>query len=516
MFDSATSFNQPIGMWNLTSATTMNNMFSGALSFHQNIKRWRVFFVYTIYTYGDDQLLEHDTWISSESHFGNIIGVHDFESHCFCLDGWSSDLNYSDGCDCSCPGGFTPATSYMEYLLLGSGCELDQCPDGSVAVNSSEICWRNTAEWKATETEPSRHCRPTIVACSCHRPWFGSIQPSISGLTGTCDFVWWEWLCVVLILFLILVLVKSELWHLSFLVASLLLRPRRLHLNERDVFYEYYFVSREQILNYTGVTLPHYQKAQETFTFHPKIFNLEAILQNQKDLRGYAAVSHRWFGELHPDPQGLKLAKIKAFLEKHVHIHYVWIDFLCMPQCLSLDGQRRARRSKDDEAYFRQALEHLYLLFLGARVLILLDKAYQSKFWTSFEFWLSLQVPSAVEGLTSSARWNRRDFVLPMLNADWHDVAALRSQWGGKSPGEAFRKLAGEDIAVTNQRDKEQQLAKLRDLPEKMMEICKEHNLIRAGVRQIWCCQHRCKQRCHDQLSKTRCCRMFNDDATLD
>ena len=42
MFSGATSFNQPIGNWNVSNVTLMNKMFSGATSFNQPISDWDV------------------------------------------------------------------------------------------------------------------------------------------------------------------------------------------------------------------------------------------------------------------------------------------------------------------------------------------------------------------------------------------------------------------------------------------------------------------------------------------
>jgi surface protein len=42
MFSGATSFNQPIGNWNLQLPISMWHMFSGATSFNQDIGNWDV------------------------------------------------------------------------------------------------------------------------------------------------------------------------------------------------------------------------------------------------------------------------------------------------------------------------------------------------------------------------------------------------------------------------------------------------------------------------------------------
>ena len=54
----------------------------------------------------------------------------------------------------------------------------------------------------------------------------------------------------------------------------------------------------------------------------------------------------------------------------------------CMPQ-----GERTAA----EKISFMWMLRNVNLLYLGTQVLVLLDLSYQSRFWTQFEAWLSMQ-----------------------------------------------------------------------------------------------------------------------------
>ena len=65
---------------------------------------------------------------------------------------------------------------------------------------------------------------------------------------------------------------------------------------------------------------------------------------------------------------------------------------------------------------FKMMLSRINDLYLGARVLIILDISYMSRFWTQAEAWLSLQNVGP-DGLEYSKRTERRVFVAPIHNA---------------------------------------------------------------------------------------------------
>ena len=87
-----------------------------------------------------------------------------------------------------------------------------------------------------------------------------------------------------------------------------------------------------------------------------------------------------------------------------------------------------------------------------------------SRFWTQFEAFLSFRKVTA-NGLDLTPLSERRDAIICIHNADSEfDPPKLRKMWGNKTADEAYAILAKPDITVTNQKDKDVQLPKLKRL----------------------------------------------------
>lgn len=78
----------------------------------------------------------------------------------------------------------------------------------------------------------------------------------------------------------------------------------------------------------------------------------------------HLTVSHRWMSPDVPDPDGIQLGAIMTFLDSRPSVQWVWYDAWCMPQ---------GKRTQSEEAEFSQMLANVNMLFLGTRVLLLLD-----------------------------------------------------------------------------------------------------------------------------------------------
>ena len=86
---------------------------------------------------------------------------------------------------------------------------------------------------------------------------------------------------------------------------------------------------------------------------------------------------------------------------------------------------------------------------------------------TQFEAWLSMQQAS-IRGLESAPVSARRIAVQCMKGAPNSLADALVEEWGDVTVEIAQQKLAGSDVAVTNQSDKEILLPKLIEMDEKV------------------------------------------------
>ena len=165
-------------------------------------------------------------------------------------------------------------------------------------------------------------------------------------------------------------------------------------------------------------------------------------------------VSHRWEQPDEPDTMGVQLATLKGYLADHPKINFVWFDYSCMPQ---------RPRLKEEEEEFSAMLSGINVIYLGMKVLILLDMSYMSRFWTQAEAWMSMQ-DASTSGLATASEAKRRYTIVPLHNADASLSDMLIKLWAGKSTQEAHGVLERPDVLVTNQSDKERQLPKVLKL----------------------------------------------------
>ena len=151
-----------------------------------------------------------------------------------------------------------------------------------------------------------------------------------------------------------------------------------------------------------------------------------------------------------------RLKAIKAYLEAHPDIEWVWFDYSSMPQ-----GDDRTPKEK---AEFDLMLAAIADLYLTARVLILLDGSYASRFWTLTEAWCSMQTVTP-EGLRPATEAECRYTISCIHNATTETTAkGLVDLVSIQTPEAMHDILRKPDVFVTNVKDKETMLPKIREI----------------------------------------------------
>jgi hypothetical protein len=121
----------------------------------------------------------------------------------------------------------------------------------------------------------------------------------------------------------------------------------------------------------------------------------------------------RWEQPSKPDTKGEQLRQLQAHLRAHRDIQYVWYDYACMPQRSTTDVDDRTQA---DLKEFDLMLSSIADLYLTAKVLILLDKTYPTRFWTTMEAWCSMQT-STSSGVRPSREGEQRYSIACIHNA---------------------------------------------------------------------------------------------------
>ena len=255
---------------------------------------------------------------------------------------------------------------------------------------------------------------------------------------------------------------------------------------KEDPEVEFYFVPRDVVLGFDGGadggSLPRFQALRDAYQLIKFKVSLRGAVRGEYAGK-FGVASHRWEDPAVPDASGEQLKKIQAHLRENPAIEYYWYDYWCMPQAAFDDAKdpetgelvhrdgKREDRSPDELAEFDIMLKHVNALYLGMQVLLIMDLSYVSRFWTQFEAWLSMQ-RTTDQGLSSAvgSPSELRYEVVGVLNAKT-DIQRLQIEdmWGTATPEEAHDKLKRNDVTVTNQKDKEFFLPKIKAINRAVM-----------------------------------------------
>ena len=192
--------------------------------------------------------------------------------------------------------------------------------------------------------------------------------------------------------------------------------------------------------------------------------------------REILVISHRWQTKEDPDPKGEQLREVMRYVIDNEDIKYVWFDYWCMPQ---------GKRAPEEEVAFRYMLTHSNYLYLGCTVLILVDREYLKRFWTQFEAWVAMR-KSSESGLVDVKKDEEKRWVIVAptetnLRAAKKIKELLEESWQTTTVEDAEKTLNQDDIDVTNQKDKEIMLPKLKQLDVDSSEIFRKKGVF--GIR---------------------------------
>jgi vacuolar protein 8 len=230
-----------------------------------------------------------------------------------------------------------------------------------------------------------------------------------------------------------------------------------------------WFIKADKLRRCDDRVLPRFQDLlrQKPDWFEEKEITLEGACKHE-----YAdevlAVSHCWEQPDEPDTEGKQLAAMRKYVRDKLAIKHVWVDFSCAPQKA---GDKE--RSPAEELVFGRTLRFVNLLFLGSRVLILCDRTYKTRFWTLLEAWISMQTVTD-DGLVPATPERRRCDIVPIHDASSVTVSELEALVVGKSLDAIYEMLKSPGIRVTNQTDKDTQLAKLLGLDSQVGQVVRK------------------------------------------
>jgi hypothetical protein len=160
----------------------------------------------------------------------------------------------------------------------------------------------------------------------------------------------------------------------------------------------FYFLPRAAVLGARTKQLGRMQELRDSLQLVKLAIDLNEAFQGKGLIENILFVSHRWEDWATPDETGAQLAALQAHLRAHPEVQYVWFDYACMPQRSSGCRPDKDDRTTAEKAEFDLMLSAIADLYLTAKVLILLDTMYRTRFWTTMEGWCSMQQVTSGEG----------------------------------------------------------------------------------------------------------------------
>ena len=240
----------------------------------------------------------------------------------------------------------------------------------------------------------------------------------------------------------------------------------KIHENYEDRWVEhapfFYFLPAKYVCNCAEKSLPRMQTLRDAGVLEKMKIPLVEAFRGVGIIKKILFVSHRWEEPGQPDVDGEQLNAIKAYLGTHKDIEWVWFDYSSMPQKVRLIHSDRDWRTPKELAEFDLMLAAITDMYLTARILILLDGSYVSRFWTLTEAWCSMQKATR-DGLKPATEDEQRRYTIKCIHnaTEKHDGEGLVEKVSEKKPEEMHGILKKPDVNVTNAKDKEAMLPKI-------------------------------------------------------
>jgi hypothetical protein len=237
----------------------------------------------------------------------------------------------------------------------------------------------------------------------------------------------------------------------------------------------FYFLPRQVVLECKTQSLPPMQALRDVGLLEKKKIKLIDAFNGIGIIKNILFVSHRWEESGRPDVDGVQLQAIQECLQDYPEIKWVWFDYSSMPQKI---GGIDSRKPKE-KAEFQLMLTCITDLYLSARVLILLDGSYASRFWTLTEAWCSMQTVTS-DGLRPATEAERRYTIKCIHTAAETTSTGLLNLVSTKTVEGMHGILKKPDVNVTNMKDKETMLPVILKTNEHVIETFQKLGVARS------------------------------------
>jgi len=232
----------------------------------------------------------------------------------------------------------------------------------------------------------------------------------------------------------------------------------------------FYFMPAHYVRELAARALPRFQELRRDGILQKTNIRLSDAFCGEGGITSILFISHRWEEPGEPDKYGYQLAAIKEHLDTHSDIEWVWYDYSCMPQPAKDGTDDRTVEQKTEFGFMLTAIADLYMTSF---VLILLDKLYDSRFWTLTESWCAMQQVT-MSGLRPAVQDEERYTIKCIHDANDKNKSFLVEYVRDRSEREMRQKLAMADVNVTNMKDKETMLPIIQKMDEHVVSIMQE------------------------------------------